>query len=312
MRNMKRFRSTAAGLASCALLGIAGCAAMEWRSAPREPAIKALQGAQSLGVFSFTPELSPFGRFLIKTEKHYYMAISVSWMKQKIALVYLSPEAMTDFSVNAEALAALSSAVTAREIGNADGFDYSVWKSGVNSRLLGAPLLEPSAEESGQTRGFDSVVAIGESFTRGSATPERIKGLGEKYGVDFLLGIKPAFIAEIGLVTDQRSTWDYGKEVPIGNFILMTQISLEYVLYDAGTGAKVTDSSATLPQFSTIVDPMDNITDLGIKDMDELNAFLSGTGYIAKFEEPFKKALAPYLSLFRPLHVATLQEVKKK
>jgi hypothetical protein len=45
--------------------------------------------------------------------------------------------------------------------------------------------------------------------------------------------------------------------------------------------------------------------------MDELNAFLSGSGYLELFDGILTRALVPYLTLFRQTHVATLQKALK-
>jgi hypothetical protein len=294
------------------LLAAAGCASLEWRTAPRAPAIKELGSVKSLGVFSFTPVLRPFGRFLIKSDKTFYVPIEIEGLRRKVALLYTSPEAITLFAANADSLATLCREVSSGEIGNTGAFDYDVSKGYARSRVMGRPLPEDSASpvEEGM-RGYDFVAVITESFDRDAVTARNIIDLGESYGVDAVLGLELTAIGEIGRVSDQPSRETFGKDVPIGNFVLLVHVGYEYALFDAGTGAKITDSTDTRPEYSTLSKPEDAIVDLGTKDIDALSAFLSGSRYIDLFAEPMKRALVPYLTLFRSTYIATLQEVKK-
>jgi len=296
--------------ASLVFLGFAGCSTMEWRTTPRPPAIKELEGVRTLGVFSFTPVLRPYGRWLIKNTKYFYMPIQIPRVKYKVALLHTSPEAITSFAVNAENLAALCREVAAREIGNPGDFDYGVSKGWDKNRLMGRPLPDSPADAEG-AGGYDSVVVITETFNRGAITAEEVVGLGEAYGVDAVLGLEPAVIGEIGKLSDLRSLEDYGKDVAIGSFVLLTKMDYEFTLFDARTGAKMAESPETRPQYSTVAYPDDNVTDLGTSDMDELSAFLSGSGYLELFDGIMTRALVPYLTLFRQIHVATLQKSVK-
>ncbi len=289
-------------------LGLAGCASMEWRTESRPPAIKELEGVKTLGVFSFTPVLRPYGRWLIKTGT-FNTPIQIPRLRYKVALLHTSPEAITDFAVNPENLAGMCREVAAREIGNPGDFDYEVSQGWDKSRLLGRPLPASDAEEG--AGGYDSVIVITETFKRGAITAEDVVGLGQAYGVDAVLGLEPTLIGEIGKLSDQRSQEDYGKNVPIGNFVLLTKVDYEFTLFDARTGAKMAESPGTRPQYSTVARPDDNVTDLGISDMNELNAFLSGSGYLELFDGILTRALVPYLTLFRKTHVATLKKVEK-
>jgi hypothetical protein len=299
-------RNMAAAFAALALF--TGCASLEWRSGLRPRGISKLDGVKRFGVFSFTPSLVPYGRIFLVKSGTYYIPFAVPGLRTKVALLHTSPEAMTDFGVTAEVIGNLTAEMGAREIGATADFDYEVWEDGRKSRLMGAPLPDAEAAAGEEAASYESVTSIPEVLSRGDARPETIKRLGRDYGVEVLLGLEPTVTAEIGRVTDAPSDEVQVKAVPIGNFVLLTRISMGYVLYDATTGARMTDSDGTRPAYSTAPRFGDGIWDLGINDLRELNAFLARKEYAGAFDEPLKKAFIPYLGLFRQLYVATLQE----
>ncbi len=303
---MKKF-FIAAACAAC--LAVMGCASMEWRAAPQAPIIKELGSVKSLGILSFTPVLPANRHILVKVDKTFYVATELDGVQNKVAMLYIAPDAVSAFFVNKANLAALCRDTGVAMIGGKEALDYPVSKGFTISRVMGQPLT-PESGGAG-IAGYTAVTAITEVLDRQKVTAQDIVGLGAKYGVDAVLGLEPHVYGEIGQVSPLLSSSKFGKDVPVGTFILNAHVDYEYALYDARTGKKITDSFDMRAPYDTLSNPDDDITDLGLRDVKTVSSFLGGSRYLELFGEPVKRALIPYLTLFRSCYVATLQEVEK-
>ncbi len=287
---------------------LSSCAAMQWVSSPRQPVITQLAGVPSLGIASYPARLGANDHVLVKVGGDYYTPIEVNGLTNKVAMRYTSPDAISKFSVNAQNLASLCRKVWVAELGNRD-FDFTVLKGMKPGRIMGQSLTGDAS-----AGGYQSVVDIPDPLTRKSFSADTMKSLGQKYKVDAIVIIDPRVYGEIGRVVPEFVEHPSGKQVRPGNFVLRGFVDYDYELYDAKTGVKITDSSQTKAEFDTMMGLQqleDSIVDLNLTGEPDLSAYLNGPQFLPVYSGPMKAAMIPWLSLFKPHYLATLEEVKK-
>ena len=119
-----------------------------------------------------------------------------------------------------------------------------------------------------------------------------MRALAACHGVEALLVVEPSVYAEVGYVTEQESGSPFGKDIPVGSFLLRTVISYAFVLFSAETG-KITTSSdvpgAALPGAETC------LFDLGPMTPRQLLSFMNTEDYAELFEQALREAVKPLL-----------------
>jgi hypothetical protein len=290
---------------------LASCASMQWVSRPRPPVIGQLSNARSLGVAVYATRLKLSEHLLVKVGKgDYWAPTDVGAFANKVALRYTSPDAISKFAVNGDNLGALCRKAWVDEMGSAD-FDLSV----LQGLMKPARVMSKSLSGEQVTGGYDSVVEISDALSRRAINAQTITSLGEQYKVDAILIIEPQVYGEVGkVVPEDAKNSSGGKKVKPGNFVLWGTVDYEYELYDAKSGAKITDSSATKSEFPSMISfhaGNDVAADLNVTKEPALDAYLNGPKFLDLYVAPAKAAVIPWVTLFKPHYLASFEEVKK-
>jgi hypothetical protein len=282
---------------------LCACVTVQWRVSLQGPAIPQLDAVRALGIAVFDPVLKSNDHLLIKVGGAFYNPIDIDGVSSRVALLVLAPDAASKFSANRESLSRACCEVWVNEIGTARPFDYSLARGAERARILGQT-------PDGRTvpTGYDAVRAVPEPLGRAPLSADLVTELCRRYHVDALLGVQPALYAEVGQVSSQQSDRAVGKDIEPGNFVLRAQVSYEYVLYDGESGAAITDSSRSRPQYDTRQAPETWIVDLGPSNPQAILGFLKGPGFLDALALSMREASKPYLTLFR--HCAVAAAVK--
>jgi hypothetical protein len=287
-----------AALLFSALSMLCACVTVEWNVSVRPPAIPQLEAVRALGIAVFDPILRSNDHLLIRTGGAFYNPIDLDGVTARVALLVLAPDAAAKYAANPGSLSRACREVWVQEIGTARPFDYALSRGAERARVLGQ-----GADGRTVPTGYDAVRAVSEPLGRapGSAA---VADLCRRYKVDALLGVQPVVYAEVGQVSSQQSDHAVGKDIEPGNFVLRAQVSYEYVLYDAQSGAAVADSSRNKPQYDTRQPPETWIIDLGPSNPQAILGFLKGPGFLDAIASSMREASKPYLTLFRSCAIA--------
>jgi hypothetical protein len=296
--------------AAVVLLALAACASMEWVSSPQPPVVKELAGVKTLGVACTAARTGANDHLLLKIGSgDFYNPIEITGVPYAVAILYDSPQAIKDFSVTPESLGALCRNVAVKLIADTGSFDYYQFKGLSVTRLMGRSIGGETAAGS-----YDTVVAIQDLVPVGSLTADAAARLGSSYGVDSILVIEPTVYGEIGQMTRQASksgSMD-SSAFKSGDFILRTWVKLEFRLYDGKSGAKISDSNAVKAQFDTMLPIGKDVYPLPVSSLQLARALVLSADYLKLFTDPMQKGILPYLTLFRPVYLATLQKTEQK
>ncbi len=276
-----------------------GCVTVEWRVSVQGPAIPQLGAVRALGIAVFDPVLKSNDHLLIKVGGAFYNPIDFDGVTNRVALLVLTPDAASKFAVSRESLSRACREVWVREIGTARPFDYAQSRGTERARVMGQ-----APDGRAIPTGYDAVQAVPEPLGPMPASAAVAADLCRGYRLDALLAVEPVVYAEVGQVSSQRSDHAAGKEIDPGNFVLRAQVAYEYVLYDGRTGAVITDSSHTTPQYDTQQPPETWIVDLGPSNPRAIVGFLKSPGFLGALSQAMQEASKPYLTLFRGCAVA--------
>jgi hypothetical protein len=244
------------------------------------PAIPELASIKSLGIEACTPRLADNEHVLRRIDGCLFDPVDMEGVSHLVAILSPSPEAASRFSVTPASLAATCRRIWVKEVISAYAVESETGPRG----------------DGPHAAGLEEVKDIGDPGICLEASREEMRALAARHGVEALLVVEPSVYAEVGYVTEQESGSPFGKDIPVGSFILRTVISYAFALFSAETG-KITTSldvpGAALPGAETC------LFDLGPMTPRQLLSFMDTEDYAGLFEQALREALKPLLPLFR-------------
>jgi hypothetical protein len=298
-------------LAAVILMALAACASLEWVSSPQPAVIKELSTVKTLAVACTTARLAENDHLLVKIGRgDFYNPTDLNGVPYQVSILYESPHAIGDFSVKGDALAALVRDTAAGLIGDTGSFDYPQVKGLSMTRVMGRSI--DGATPAGS---YEKVLTIPDLLSPDPLPADQVARLGSTYGAQAVLVITPTVFGEIGQLSTRTSrsggSMDNASLKP-GDFILRAWFKMEYRLYDGRNGAKIADSTGVKPQFETMIGIGRDVYPLQISTLPAAKALVLSPDYIKLFKDPVKTGMLPFLTLFRPVFLGTVQKAEQK
>ncbi|MGA2480513.1 MAG: hypothetical protein ABSG63_17315 [Spirochaetia bacterium] len=275
---MNAFSSAIAAIAAPLCL-LAACTTTGMAHVRAVPAIPELASIRRLGIAACTPRLAENEHVLRRTDGGLFDPVDLEGVSHLVALLSPSPDAASRFSVTPASLAASCRRIWVKEVGSAHAFDGETGPRGDGQRAAG----------------LEEVKGIGDPGVCLDASQEEMRALAACHGVEALLVVEPSVYAEVGYVTEQESGSPFGKDIPVGSFLLRTVISYAFALFSAETGNITTSlemPGVALPGAETC------LFDLGPMTSRQLLSFMNTEDYAELFEQALREALKPLLPLF--------------
>ena len=298
-------------IAAFVLLILAACASMEWVSAPQPPLIKELSGVKTLAVACTTTRLAENDHLLVKVGRgDFYNPTELAGIGYLVSILYDSPQAINDFSVNGDALSGLVRDTALEMIGSRASFDFIQLKGLSVMRIMGQSM--DGATPAG---GYKKVAAVPQLLSPDPLAADQVARIGSSLGAEAVLVITPTVYGEIGQLSNRQSnsspTPDLSALKP-GDFILRAWFSMDFRLYDGRSGVKIADSAAVKPQFDTMIGIGKDVRPLKMTSLAAAKSLVLSPDYLKLFQDPVKTGMLPYLTLFRPVFLASMQKVEEK
>jgi hypothetical protein len=145
----------------------------------------------------------------------------------------------------------------------------------------------------------------------------KIKNLGKKYGVDAILGGTIEVYAEIIRSTGEENDDTFFTDVQLseGQYALKLEVYLEWTLYDARSGAVISNNDKAKSEFVAMqmaektIYPLPNVIPGDFKD---LYRFIASTQYAEFFRKAIQDKIKEYAYLFIPHYRMIREEVKEE
>ncbi len=298
-------------LTAAVLLALAACASLEWVASPQPPLIKELSTVKTLAVACTTTRLAENDHLLVKVGRgDFYNPTEINGVGYLVSMLYSSPQAINDFSVNGDALSGLCRDTAVELIGGKGSFDYYMYKGLSVMRVMGQSI--DGATPAG---GYQKVVAVPQYLSPDPIAADQVARIGSDLGADAVLVITPKVYGEIGQLSTRQSksspTPDLSSLKP-GDFILRAWFTMDFRLYDGRSGVKIADSSGVKPQFDTLIGIGKDVRPLNISNLAAAKSLVLSPDYLKLFKDPIKTGMLPYLTLFRPVFLGVMQKVEEK
>jgi hypothetical protein len=232
---------------SLCLLG--ACSSLGGKPLPGASIISELASKERLGIAAGVSHLGANEHALRRTGGSLSEPIDLEGVSHLVAILSAAPDAASRYAVTAASLAAMSRRIWMEEIGPG------------RAREIEDPAVSLTAPE------------------------DLMRDLAARHGVDAILVLEPSVYAEVGYVTEQDSASPFGRDIPVGNWLLRVLVAHELALFDAETGRCAGRVAA--PRFDGEI----CLFDLGPMTPRQLMAFLGTEEYAALFTQALRRAV---------------------
>lgn len=290
------------------------CGTYIWVTEKEKPGIAALATAKALGVGQFAIDIQDDPHALVKINDNideWSIVGGIAGTTNEAHVIIKSPEAASDFAVREELL---------RKIVQDN---LVAWLSGKKSFTMSAVTgwhLERITDQDTEGMKIEDLPAVVNmtQVVDSLMESEKVISLGEQYDVDLILGGEIKVTAEILKATDEpnKDSVTIG-DAPLkvaGEYGLLIDITFDYGLYDAKSGALITDSRKTTTKYvnpSLIENNIIGLTTVPAGNYAALIEFLNSPTYLQLYEDRLNTLLLNYLYLFRSHYRSFQQKVEK-